>query len=108
MKSESFEKVLDPKYELKAWKEIVDVIHGALGKTRSQDYQTSVKEMLKYFALIDVNMSYKIHLLHHHLDVLERQLSTESDEQGERYHQTALPFEKRYPLNLFFFFKNEL
>lgn len=30
-----------------------------------------------------------------HLDVIEKQLSTESDEQGERYHQIVMPFEKR-------------
>ncbi|XP_067635723.1 nucleolin-like [Eurosta solidaginis] len=51
--------------------------------------------MLATFKEIGVNMLYKMHLLHQHLDQLAQQLPTESDEQGERYHQTALPFEIR-------------
>lgn len=94
MKSKPFEEVLEAKYEAKAWNEIKNVISGILGKTRSQNYRASVQNMLKYFGIIDVNMSLKIHLLHHHLDKLENQRATESDEQGERYHQVALPFEK--------------
>lgn len=95
MKSLEFEQKLDPTNDAQAWKSIKDVIHGGLGGTRSKDFRASVKKMLKYFERIGVNMALKIHLLHHHLDVLEKQRSTESDEHGERYHQTALPFEKR-------------
>lgn len=46
--------------------------------------------MLAAFDEIGVNMSHIIHRLHQHQ--LAQQLPTESDEQGERYHQTALPF----------------
>lgn len=94
MKSVEFEEVLDKKYEAKAWIELKAVIHGALGK-RPQGYQTSVENMLTYFEAIGVNMSLKIHFLHHHLSKLEDQRAAESDEHGERYHQVALPFEKR-------------
>ncbi|XP_017479049.1 PREDICTED: uncharacterized protein LOC108368672, partial [Rhagoletis zephyria] len=59
-------------------------------------YEQSVANMLAAFDEIGVNMSYKILLLHQHLDQFAQQLPTESDEQGERYHQTALPFEIRY------------
>lgn len=98
MKSKPFEEILDAEFEAKAWKAIKDVIHGILGKRRSLNYQTAVQTMLKYFEPIGVNMSFKIHLMHHHLNVLENQRATESDEQGERYHQVALPFEKRYEI----------
>lgn len=95
MKSKTFEKVLLPKEKL-AWKATKEVITGILGKTRSDNYRKSVEDMLKHFGEIGVHMSLKIHFLDRHLDVLEKQLSTESDEQGERYHQIAMPFEKRY------------
>lgn len=52
--------------------------------------------MMASFERIGVNMSLKIHLLHAHLDLSEKQLSTESDEQGERFHQTIMEMEHRY------------
>lgn len=57
--------------------------------------QERVKKMLYWFQKIKVRMSLKIHLLHAHLDKLKNQRPTESEEQGERYHQVALPFENR-------------
>lgn len=94
LKTQSFDDVLnDP--ELIAWRSIKEVIQGFLGKTRSNTYQSSVQTMMAAFSKIGVNMSLKIHFLHHHLDYFSRQLATESDEQGERYHQVAIPFEIR-------------
>lgn len=81
--------------ELNAWLALKAVIKGLLGKERKDNYRQSVVNMLAAFDELGVNMSYKIHLLHQHLDQLAQQLPTESDEQGERYHQTALPFEIR-------------
>ena len=71
------------------------VIKGLLGKEREENYRQPVANILAAFDEIGVNMSHKIHLLHQHLDQLAQQLPTESDEQGERHHQTALPFEIR-------------
>lgn len=94
MKSNQFSQILK-KYELIAWNAIKKCVHGFLGKTRSNTYQNDVQVMLKAFAKIGVHMSLKIHYLHFHLDYFSAQLATESDEQGERYHQVALPFEMR-------------
>lgn len=94
VKTQAFDKVLN-KNELTAWHSIKEVIGGLLGKHRSEDYERSVHTMLNKFSEIGVNMSLKIHFLHHHLDYFGRQLATESDEQGERYHQVAIPFEIR-------------
>lgn len=91
MKNESFDNVLNAN-EKKAWRSVKEVIEGFLGKHRSMEYQRSVLEILDAFEKIK---SLKIHFLHHHLDYFEAQLPTESDEQGERFHQTALPFEMR-------------
>lgn len=95
MKTDSFDAVLEPP-ELEAWQSVKGVCEGVLGKNRAPHYERLVQKMMKSFEIIGVNMSLKIHFLHFHLDVFSRQLSTESDEQGERYHQVAMPFEKRY------------
>lgn len=52
--------------------------------------------MMKSFETINVHMSLKIHLLHYHSNLLVQQLPTESDEQGERFHQTLREFEERF------------
>lgn len=94
MKEEKFDNILlDP--EKKAWNLLKKVIESFLGKYRSTDYEQLVSSMLAAFEAIEVRMSLKIHFLHHHLNYFSRQLPTESDEQGERFHQTALPFELR-------------
>lgn len=94
IKDERFEKVLN-KAEKQVWKSVKEVIAGFLGKNRTQDYRKSIDTMLRGFAKIGVHMSLKIHFLSSHLDCFESQLATESDEQGERFHQVALPFETR-------------
>lgn len=94
LKTQAFDDVLNDD-ELIAWRSIKEVIEGLLGKHRSESYQGSVHTMMAAFSKISVNMSLKIHFLHHHLDYFGRQLATESDEQGERYHQIAIPFEIR-------------
>lgn len=93
-KSQEFRNVLVDN-EINAWNAIEHVIDEFLGKTRSDNYQLHVQHMLEAFNKIGVNMSLKIHYLHHHLGYFGCQLSTESDEEGEKYHQTAMPFEIR-------------
>ncbi|XP_017493217.1 PREDICTED: uncharacterized protein LOC108381298 isoform X2 [Rhagoletis zephyria] len=34
--------------------------------------------------------------MHHHLEYFSKQLASESDEHGERFHQVAMPMETRY------------
>lgn len=81
--------------EKNAWSSLKNVIISFLGKNRAQNYEELVSNMLASFETIGVHMSLKIHFLHHHLNYFRRQLSTESDEQRERFHQTTLPFELR-------------
>lgn len=82
-------------HEITAWDAIKNVIDSFLGKHRSPHYRRYVNVMLFAFNKIGVHMSLKIHFMHHHLDYFEKQLSSESDEQGERYHQVSYPFEMR-------------
>lgn len=95
MQSAEFELILSPN-ELTAWKSIKDVISNVLGKCRSPSAQTYTNAMLQEFEKLGVHMSTKIHFLNSHMDFFENQLSTESDEHGERFHQVCLPLEERY------------
>lgn len=52
--------------------------------------------MISAFENINVHMSLKIHLLYAHYDLFEKQLPTESDEQGEKFHQSIMEMESRY------------
>lgn len=51
---------------------------------------------MQAFDAFDIHMSLKIHMLHAHYDFYEQQLSTETDEVGERFHQTIKVFEERF------------
>lgn len=95
IKSNEFNAVLLTN-ELIAWNAVKAVIENFLGKQRAANYPILVKNMLNAFSTINVNMSLKIHFMHHHLDYFGNQLASESDEHGERFHQTAMPMEIRY------------
>lgn len=95
MRSEEFENVLEG-HESIAWDSIKAVITTLLGKNRSENYSVFVKDMIDSFHKLGISMTLKIHFLHRHLDRLVNQLATESDEQGERFHQTILPMETRF------------
>lgn len=79
-----------------AWDNVKAVIHGLLGKHRADDYPVLVQEMLASFETIGVHMSLKIHFLNSHLNIFERQMPSESDEHGEKFHQDIMDMEKRY------------
>lgn len=82
--------------ELNAWNAIKDVIANVLGKHRDKNIRQKVDHLMNMFEKLAVNMSLKVHFLHHHIDWFEHQIATESDEQGERFHQVALAMETRY------------
>lgn len=95
MADSTFDTKLNPN-EAIAWDNIKAVIHGLLGSHRADGYEVLVQEMLTSFETIGVHMSLKIHFLNSHLDFFERQLPSESDEQGEKFHQDIMDMEKRY------------
>ncbi|XP_036341451.1 uncharacterized protein LOC118750829 [Rhagoletis pomonella] len=95
MKSKKFIGALDDN-DYFAWRAVKKVIRYFLGSTRAHNYPALVTKMLHYFQKIGVNMSLKIHFLHHHLEYFSKQLASESDEHSERFHQVAMPMETRY------------
>lgn len=82
--------------EVYAWNCIKEIIKNLLGKSRAGNSSLIVERMMLAFQRLDVHMSLKIHYLHSHLDAFWDQMSTESDEHGERFHQTAAVMECRY------------
>lgn len=97
MKSAKFNKVLNGDYS-DAWMALKSVIRGVLGKERVENEVAKglVNEMLDCYRNIGASMTLKLHFLHHHLDEFLQQLPTESDEQGERFHQVTMPMERRF------------
>lgn len=95
MKDAEFENGLSED-EAIAWDCLKAVIENVLGKHRSENARVLVNDMLNAFDDLNVHMSLKIHFLHQHFDYFEQQLSTESDEHGERFHQISKPFEECY------------
>ncbi|XP_067618040.1 uncharacterized protein [Eurosta solidaginis] len=72
------------------------VVSGFLGNNKDPNYREMVKALLNNYSSMKCNMSLKMHFLHSHLDNFPANLGAESDEQGERFHQDLMIFEKRY------------
>lgn len=82
--------------ELSAWQNIKAVLENVIGNFRAHNWKSYVDNMLQSFEKINVNMSLKIHFLHYHQDYFDRQLPSESDEHGERFHQVSAQLEHWY------------
>lgn len=95
MRDEHFDTVLAEE-ELTAWDSLKAVIDHVLGNDRAENWRVLVEVMLQSFENIGVRMSLKVHFLHHHQDHFERQLPSESDEHGERFHQVSAKLEHWY------------
>lgn len=97
IKSEIFENELDYNH-LNAWMALKNVIEHVLGKNRAQPAMVEeyVETMMKWYHQIESSMTLKMHFMDFHLDAFLKELPTESDEQGERFHQVTMPMERRF------------
>ena len=82
--------------ERKAWLSVNNVIRNFLGNHKSQHYKRYVNEILTEFHGLNVNMSLEIHFLHLHSNFFPGKLGSDSDGNGERFHQDIATIEKRY------------
>lgn len=82
--------------ERNAWLSFKDVMENFLGNNKSPNYKTIVQNLLTNLRKLNINMSYKIHFLHAHLDRFAENLGAFSEEQGERFHQDIKSIEQRY------------
>lgn len=94
-KNADFERVMTT-IEKKAWMSFKDVIKNFLGNRKSPNYKAIVRKLLINLRLLGINMSYKIHFLHAHLNHFPKNLGDLSEEQGERFHQDIKVMETRY------------
>lgn len=79
-----------------AWDAMKMVFENVLGKHRAENFKVLVEDMLTAFEAIGMNVSLKIHFLICHMDWFAAQSPTESDQEGERFHQVCKPMEARY------------
>lgn len=85
--------------EKKTWNSFESVIKNFLGNHKAPNYKIIVKNLLNNLHKMGINMSYKIHFLHAHLDEFPENLGAFSEEQGERFHQDIKVMETRYQGN---------
>lgn len=90
----AFDQVLTVE-EKRAWFCIKEVIKDVLSGTTKPN-SIYVDLMMQHFEKLNVHMSLKIHYLHCHIGDFQNQLSSETDEHGERFHQVAAVMEIRY------------
>lgn len=53
-----------------------------------------IETTLKSFKIMDCRMSLKLHMLHAHLNQFKDNMGSYSEEQGERFHQDLMDFER--------------
>ena len=92
---EDFAKLLN-RTERAAWSSFVAVVQGFLGNHKAENYVELVQTLIKNYAKMGCRMSLKVHILDSHLDKFKENMGAYSEEQGERFHQDILDFERRY------------
>ena len=95
IESEEFPKKLKRK-EKAAWNSFVAVVHGFLGNHKDKNYVKLVETLIKNYSKMGCRMSFKVHILDAHLDKFKENMGAYSEEQGERFHQDIMDFERHY------------
>ena len=95
MECKEFSKKLT-RTQLKAWNIFIAVFKGFLGNHRDENYVELVQSLVNNFGKMGCRMSLKVHFLNAHLDKFQENMGTYSEEQGERFHQDIIDFERRY------------
>lgn len=95
MNSDEFTQFLNS-IEKQAWNSFKAVVTGFLGNNRADNYKDLIATMLESFKIMGCRMSHKVHMLHAHLDQFKDNMGAYSEEQGERFHQDVMDFERRY------------
>ena len=95
MECNEFPKKLTSK-EKTAWNSFIAVVQGFLGNHKAENYVELVENLVKNYGTMGCRMSFKVHILDAHLDKFKENMGAYSEEQGERFHQDMLNFERRY------------
>lgn len=90
-----FPDLLSP-IERNSWRSLNDIIEHFLGNRKAENYEEIVRNLVRNFGEMGVNMSLKILILDSHLDFCPDNLGNLSDEHGERFHQDLATIENRF------------
>ncbi|XP_076036895.1 uncharacterized protein LOC143022524 [Oratosquilla oratoria] len=82
--------------ERAAWDSFVAVVLGFLGNHKAENYVELVETLVTNYGKMGCRMSLKVHILDAHLHKFKENMGAYSEEQGERFHQDILEFERRY------------
>ena len=82
--------------ELEAWRSFNGVVYGFLGNKKEANHKQLIRNLLKTYQKLGCRMSLKIQFLHSHFDFFPENLSSVSNEQGERFYQDILRMEQLY------------
>ena len=82
--------------ERAAWDSFVAVVLGFLGNHKAENYVKLVETLVTNYGKMGCRMSLKVHILDAHLHKFKENMGAYSEEQGERFHQDILDFERRY------------
>ncbi|CAH1105336.1 unnamed protein product [Psylliodes chrysocephalus] len=82
--------------EKNAWVSFKEIIDKFLVNSKDENYENIVQNMLQHFHRLGCNMSLKMHFLFSYLNYFSENLGTDSEEQGERFHQNIKEMERRY------------
>ena len=82
--------------EKAAWNSFVAAVRGFLGNHKAENYVEVVENLVQNYGNMDCRMSLKVHILDAHLQVFKENMGAYSQEQGERFHQDILDFQRRY------------
>ncbi|XP_017488063.1 PREDICTED: uncharacterized protein LOC108376372 [Rhagoletis zephyria] len=93
--SEEFPKKLT-RVEKAAWMSFMSVVQGFLGNHKAANYVELVESLVENYGKMGCRMSLKLHILDAHLDKFKENMGAYSEEQGERFHQDIMEFERRY------------
>ena len=82
--------------EKAAWISFIAVVQGFLGNNKAENYEQLVRNLVKNYSAMGCRMSLKVHMLDAHLNTFKENMGAYSEEQGERFHQDMLLFERHY------------
>lgn len=85
---DEFNRNMPRKYK-RAWNSIKLIIKDFLGNHKATNYKEIVRDLMKNMRAMGARMSYKLHLLHAHLEWFP-------NKHGERFHQDIKVMEQRY------------
>ena len=86
--------------EKACWTAFCKLCEGFFGNNRDPNYRQLVENLKNAYKDDNILMSLKTHILFEHLDCFPVSCGGFSEEQGERFHQETMLFERRYKNNI--------